>query len=109
MRPKLLYKIHELEDCDTLQRITKYLYALNIDVRPISIIERSFPKNIDPVTLPTILIENGQMVTGLNAIVDHYEKILGLSDLINKSNQFMNLNPRYQISDKASHKNIIFQ
>ena len=109
MRPKLLYKIHELEDCDILQRITKYLYALNIDVRPISIMERSFPKDIYPTKLPIILIDNGQMVTGLSAIVEYYEKMLGLSNLINRSNEFMKLNPRYQISDKASHKNIIFQ
>lgn len=107
MKPQLLYKIHGVPDCDMLQQITKYLYAIGIDMRPNAIIERSFPKNIHQNDLPIIVINDNTLI-GLKAIVDHYEKELKIDNLINKSIEFMKLNPKYQISDKSSHKNIKF-
>ncbi len=107
MRPQLLYKIHGLPNCDLLQKITKYLYAIGRDMRPISIVERNFPNNINQNELPVIII-NDCMLVGLESIVNYYEQECNIDNLINKSIEFMKLNPRYQISDKASHKNIRF-
>ena len=77
-------------------------------MRPVAIVERSFPKNINQNELPIIVINECTLV-GLKAIVSYYEKELDIDDLINKSTEFMKLNPKYQISDKSTHKNLKFE
>jgi len=93
-------------------------------MRPVAIVERSFPKNINQNELPIIVINQCTFecsfltlcgptcrcctLVGLKAIVSYYEKELDIDDLINKSTGFMKLNPRYQISDKSTHKNLKF-
>lgn len=103
MKPNLLYKIHGNPECDKLQSITRYLYYKGFDLRPVQIIERSFPSYIK--TLPTIQI-NDVSISGLNNIVQYYEKILNIQNLLLESNKFCKLNPNYKITDKASHKMI---
>lgn len=106
MKPSLLYKIHEDNDCDTLLCIVQYLYAKGMgDFRPITIIERNMPKEIK--VLPTIVINN-QTIEGLQNIVCLYEKITNVDNLIDEANKFHSLNPNYRITDNSTHKNIRF-
>ena len=106
MKPSLLYKVHENEDCDTLQSIVRYAFVIhNMDIRPISIMERCMPNNI--TKLPTIMLINGCKLEGLNEIVNHYEKLMNVTNLIEKSNLFNKLNPNYRITDNSTHKKII--
>ncbi|QKF94545.1 hypothetical protein QKU48_gp1087 [Fadolivirus algeromassiliense] len=105
MKPNLLYKIHGNFECDQLQNITRYLYYMGYDLRPNQIIERSFPSDIK--VLPTIIINNYPL-SGLNNIVDYYEKMLGIQNLLTNANKFCELNPNYKITDKSTHKKIVF-
>ena len=66
MQPIILYKIHGMPDCDKLQIITRYLHSKGVDLRPKTIVERSFPSNIN--ILPTIVLQNGLVIEGLNDI-----------------------------------------
>lgn len=106
MRPQTLYKIHGLRACDLLQTITRYLYAIDIDARPINIIERNFPYNIKPESLPIIVYSNGFTIIGLTNIIKYYESMYKISNLMEKSMEFEKNNPNYKITDKATHKNI---
>lgn len=107
MKPTILYKVHENNDCDVLQSIVRYMYATKIgDIRPISIIERSMPLNIK--ILPTIVFSNGYMLEGLNNIAKYYEMTTNISNLIEKANKFVQLNPDYRITDQSTHKKITF-
>ena len=105
MKPDILYKIHDNDDCDKLQNIVRYLYAMDIaDIRPKTIIERNFPLNI--TQLPTIHIF-GFTIFGLQNITSYYEKLLNQTNLLVKSTEFANLNPNYRINQKYTHKQII--
>jgi len=116
-KPYLLFKIHSLEACTHLQNVTRYLYAICHDLRPQLIIERNFPKDIK--IFPTLLInENAELAAkaqlhfqrleGLDAIIEYYEKQLGINNLLEKTKEFDTLNPSYKITDKSTHKNVIF-
>lgn len=105
MKPSILYKIHENDDCNDLLKITRYLYANDYDIRPLNVIERNFPEHINQV--PTISI-NDSLIVGLNNIVIYYETLLNIPQLLNKANRFSNSNPNYSISNVATHKNIMF-
>lgn len=65
------------------------------------IIERNFPSNI--TQLPTIIL-NGQVICGLQNIINTYENMFNITDLINKAKTFRDLNPNYKIHDKSTHK-----
>ena len=107
MKPSILYKTHENDDCDTLQSIVRYMYAIKIgDIRPLSIIERNMPLNIK--VLPTIVFYNGYTIEGLNNIVKYYEMSTNTLNLIDKANKFMELNPNYRITNNSTHKQIIY-
>ena len=101
MVPHILYKEHGLPDCDTLQAITKYLYANNINMRPELIVERSFPANI--TQLPAIEIDN-KLILGLDNIIQHYESLLGITSILDKAREFQKQYPNYRIQDKTTHK-----
>ncbi len=107
MKPQTLYKIHGLPECDLLQTITRYLYAVGTDTRPINIVERSFPFNINPETLPIIVYQNGFTIIGLTNIVRYYEITFKTPNLIEKATEFEKNNPDYKITDKATHKKLI--
>jgi hypothetical protein len=106
MRPQLLYKIHGLQDCDTLQEITRYLYSIGFDVSPRIIVERNFPNNINESHLPIIQFSNGIALSGLTNIIQFYEKYYNIQNLLQKSTSFINKNPNYKITDKSTHKNL---
>lgn len=105
MNPQILYKVHGRRDCDLLQIITRYVYWLGYDIRPNTIIERCFPEDIS--VLPSIVSNNGKFIEGLDMIVTHYENVLKVNDLLNKSLAFNNVNPGYKITDRSTHKNVI--
>jgi len=105
MRPILLYKIHGQSDCDALQNITRYLYSLDIDMRPKTIIERHFPEDI--TILPTLVLENNVFLEGLDSIINYYEQHFNINNLLLRSNRFKDLNPNYKITEKFTHKNTI--
>ena len=106
MKPLILYKIHENKDCDILQSIVRYMYAIkNLDIRPISVIERNMPLYI--THLPTIIF-NGYKLEGLDNIVTYYEKLTNTSNLIENANTFNKLNSEYRITDNSTHKNLKF-
>ena len=106
MKAKILYKIHENEECDILQSIVRYLYAATVtDIRPTSIIERNFPLNIN--VLPTIVFVNGTVLEGLDKIIKYYELVTGVSNLKEKAITFNELNPDYRINDNSTHKKVI--
>ena len=107
MKSSILYKTHENKDCDTLQSIVRYMYAIkNLDIRPISIIERNMPSYI--THLPTIILQDGCRLEGLNNIVIYYEKLTNTLNLIENANMFNKLNGEYRITDNSTHKNLKF-
>jgi len=107
MKASILYKIHENKDCETLQSIVRYMYAAkNLDIRPISIIERNMPLNIKQ--LPTLVFQNGYRLEGLSDIVTYYEKSTNILNLIENANTFNKLNSEYRITDNSTHRNIKF-
>ncbi len=106
MKPSILYKQHDNDDCDTLQVIVRYMYANQIgDIRSDSIVERCMPANIS--VLPTICFKNGRTLEGLDAIVNYYESLTKITNLVEKANTFVKLNPDYRITDKATHKKLV--
>lgn len=83
------------------------MYASQIgDIRPSSIIERSMP--VDIKVLPTVVLGGRSTLEGLTAIVSYYEKSTGCYGLVEKSDKFAKANPDYRITDKATHKNLVF-
>lgn len=108
LRPQTLYKVHGLPDCDTLQIIARYLYAKGINTRPITIIERSFPSNILETDLPIIVYPNNLKLIGLTNIVNYYEIQFNITNLIDKAQKFNENNPDYKMTDRSTHKNLIF-
>lgn len=107
MKPFILYKVHENADCDILQSIVRYLYAIKVgDIRPISIVERNMPPNIK--VLPTIVFQNGYTLEGINNIANYYEKLSNTSNLINKSVAFCQQNPDFRINNNYTQKNLKF-
>jgi len=95
MKPKLLYKVHEVPACETLLSITRYMYSKGVDMRPLYIVETNFPSSI--TTLPTIVLNNDKQLTGLHEIVKYYENTFKIENLIEKSKLFMNEFPNYRI------------
>lgn len=104
MNTYILYKIHDNEDCYILQNIVRYMYFINIDIRPFIIIERNIPKHIN--ILPTIFIDN-QYVCGINTIIKYFEDKYNVFNLLENSNKFYKCNPEYRINDRSTHKNIV--
>jgi arsenate reductase-like glutaredoxin family protein len=105
MRPILLYKVHGLPNCDSLQHITRYLHSNGFDMRPKTIIERNFPANI--TVLPTLVLEDNVFLEGLNQIINYYEQHFNINNLLLRSNTFKELNPDYKITEKFTQKNTI--
>ncbi len=105
MRPALLYKIHGVPDCDALQHITRYLHSIGYDMRPITIVERSFPQHI--TVLPTLVLNNNITLVGLNSIINYYEQNLNVNNLLQKSIRFRELNPNYKITEGFTQKAFI--
>ena len=104
IKPIALYKTHENPNCEKLLNLSRYLYSKNIDVRPMSVIEKNFPQFI--TSLPTIVFFNGYKICGYSLIVEHYEKLLSKKNLSEKAEKFIKLNPNYRITDKSTHKKI---
>ena len=106
MKAQFLFKIHDDGDCDKLQNVVRYLFAMNIaDIRPINIIERLFPENI--TVLPSMMIDQNN-ICGLPNIIAYYERLLHESDLVNRAEKFALKNPNYRINQKYTHKEISF-
>lgn len=103
-KPNILYKIHENENCYKLQDITRFLYAYGIDIRPLQIYEKNFPTNI--VIFPSIFIDN-KLIIGIDNIVNYYEKLFNINNLLSNSLNFCQNNPKFRINDKSTHKFLI--
>ena len=67
--------------------------------------ERCFPQHI--VTLPTIVLPNNTNIEGLPKIILFYEQQLNITNLLENSKKFNDLNPNYKITDKSTHRTII--
>jgi len=104
MKPFTLYKVHENDDCDKFQNVVRYLYYKGFDIRPLQIIERNIPADI--THLPTI-IHNYNNIEGLNSIVLYYEKLLGMTNVLNNATDFCLKNPNYRINDRSTHKKLL--
>ena len=78
---------------DTLY-IVQYLHYNNINALPNAIIERNHPSFV--TTLPTIVYEN-MIYSGIEEVVYFYEKISGISNLLDKALEFKHKNPKYTI------------
>src|ERR1700742_1724837 len=100
MKPIILYKIHENSDCAKFLDIVRYLYTIGYDIRPLNIIERNIPSHI--INLPSIEFNN-IIINGLNNIIKFYERILKIDNLMEKTENFILLNPNYRISDNSTH------
>lgn len=85
-KPFLLYTISENKDCNTLQKIIRFLYFHNIDFHPLSIIEGNLPSSIQEY--PTIIDHDNVMYTGLSEIVQYIERKTGKNNIIEKTNEF---------------------
>lgn len=103
MKADVLYKIHDHIDCAVLMNIARYLYYHGIDITPHSICEKNFPCNI--TILPTMRFKQ-RYVVGLVEIVNLYESLYHITNLINKTMLFVSYNPKYRINDRSTHKNI---
>lgn len=103
-KPNLLYKTHENLDCEKLLSVSRYLYYLGYDIRPYQVWEANFPMYI--TQLPTLVLCNNVKLEGLKQIVYYYENLFNINDLLEKALKFISMNPRYRITDKASHKRI---
>jgi hypothetical protein len=98
MRPFRLYKAHSNPDCGKLLWVTRYLYSIDINVRPKSVQERLFPAKV--AKIPAIeLSADGAVISGYDNIIDYYERELEIDSLRQKVEQFKNENPGYRISD----------
>ena len=56
--------------------------------------------------IPTIVINNQQKLTGIGQIVDFYQNLTSITNLIEKSTHFDQLNPDYTITLPYTHKNL---
>jgi len=74
--------------------IVQYLYQENVHFLPSIIIERSYP--IFVTNLPTILY-NDNLYIGLDECIKLFETYSGIDNLLQKSNEFKILNPKYTI------------
>ncbi|AYV81408.1 MAG: hypothetical protein Harvfovirus32_4 [Harvfovirus sp.] len=106
MNPLILFKKHEIPECETLLSITRYLWYKNIDVRPKNVIERNFPQKIK--ILPTIVLPNKEIIEGLDNIVNFYEQLFEIDNLENNALLFIKNNPNFRISDMSTHKKMNF-
>jgi hypothetical protein len=104
MRPQTLYKIHGQKECDQLQIITRYIHYMGYDMRPITIIERCMPNNIN--VLPSIVMSNGEFIEGLQNIINKYETQFNIANLLENALNFNVKNPDYKITDRSTHTNI---
>jgi hypothetical protein len=85
--------------------VTRYLHYKGFDLRPKTIIERSFPDHI--TILPTIVLNDGVVIEGLDGIVKYYEKEFEINHLVKRSRTFHTLNPNYKITDRSTHKGVV--
>lgn len=95
-KPFLLYKIHENEDCNTLQQIVRFLYVHGIDFRPLAIIERDFPSSI--TEYPTLIDYENVIFKGLDEIVTYIERKTNSKNIVEKAISFHKKNPEYRIA-----------
>lgn len=80
---------------DTLY-IVQYLHSIGIEIRPYTIIERNYPKEI--TRLPSILDQNtGITYAGLTQVINFYETNTGIQNLLSKAKEFKENNPNYTI------------
>lgn len=105
LKPEILYKVHENDDCDKFQNIIRYLYYKGTDLIPLQIVERNFPFDINTNNLPIIYYNNNK-IEGLVNIIHYYEKLLNLTNILHDSTEFCTKNPNYRINDRSTHKNI---
>ena len=78
---------------DTLY-IVQYLDYNQIFFLPNIIIERNYPYFV--TDLPSIFYNN-HLYSGLSEVIALYETISGISNLLEKSNEFKQQNPKYTI------------
>lgn len=103
VKAEILYKIHENEDCEKFLWIVRYFYKIHgIDIRPLNIFERLFPDEIRD-TVPSIRIYNRYLI-GLDKIVDFYERVFNIQNLLEKSGEFRKNNAEYRITDSSTHR-----
>jgi len=104
MNPVTLYKINGDDNCTILLNIVRYLYTKGFDIRAKIIVERNFPSFV--TEFPTLIMSDGNILGGLNAIVKYYENQTNIEHLIEKSTLFDQLNPDYRITLPHTHKNL---
>jgi hypothetical protein len=82
---------------DTLA-IMQYMHSQGIDMKPLQIIERQYPYWV--TQLPSIYdVDNSQQLVGFENCVQYYERVSGISDLLNKATEFKACNPTYRINE----------
>lgn len=75
--------------------VVRYLYHSGIYILPTVIVEHGHPPNI---TLPSIYHhDTNELYEGLEECIRFYEKISGVSDVMNLANAFHESNPEYTI------------
>ena len=79
---------------DTLY-IVQYLYYMGVKLTPRYCIERNHPCWVSE--LPSIETSNGEKYIGLESCIAFYEENSGIINLLYKSKQFKELNPKYCI------------
>lgn len=89
IKSSILFTKHANTDCDQLLNIINYLQSIGHDAVPSMVIEHNFPKYI--TVLPTVVI-GVNSYSGIDSIVNYFEKTLGLNDLIKKSNKYKKIN-----------------
>lgn len=101
MNKYILYKKHEVAECDILLNIVRYFHSNGIDIKPNIIIERNFPEYIN--MLPTIeTIDN--IYEGIDNIIIHLENIYQVKNIKIKSEEFTKLNPNYRVTDRPTQR-----
>lgn len=74
--------------------IVQYLHSIGILLLPNVCIERNYPEWVS--SLPSIDVGKERYI-GLDACIQYFETISGVSDLLTKSQKFKEVNPEYRI------------
>lgn len=77
LKPFLLYKINENNDCIFFLQIIQYLFSQGIDCRPENIIDKDFPDKINNI-VPSIQIKN-KLIIGLPNIIEYFSNNLDIN------------------------------
>jgi hypothetical protein len=80
---------------DTLA-IVQYAYYRGIDIQPKACVERNYPSYVNEI--PSLLdVKENVLYEGIDEVVNYYEKISGIPDILTKATAFKKDNPKYAI------------